>query len=219
MDIVLKDWKINNIINPSIYFLAIAGVILFFSPVGWWPSNYHAQYYSLTFVVSALLIIFSKYLFKSDNRCRNESAILLQSALSIAFVLNAWGELYFYQLYKYGIPYDKIIHFANAGLFVIVLTVFMETWNKYTLQKALKSALVMVLAGSFLWEFYEFMTDLLFKTSEFGIYGQYKVSDTIFDIASDILGMIFSYYILINPRLSKKIINEYCHWPIFTIKE
>jgi hypothetical protein len=133
--------------------------------------------------------------------------------MAIAFMLNALGELGLYQLYKYGFQYDKVIHFISSFLFVLVLASIIEMWNKVSIERALRISVILVLIGSILWEFFEFFSDLVFKTSEFGIYGKYKVSDTMFDIIFDIIGIFIGIYFMSIPKLSKKIIDEYCRWP------
>lgn len=208
--------KFRNIINPSVLFFVAVGLLLFFGKNSWWPEFYHARFYSLTFFTSAFFIILSKIIFRSDDECKRDSLILLQSILSLALVFNALGELYLYQLYKIGIQYDKIIHFTNSFLFIIALTSFNVAWKKQPIKKALKTSILMVVAGSLLWELFEYLSDLFFHTSEFGVDGKYIIKDTILDLACDALGIIFSSYILNSPKLSKKIINEYCHWPILT---
>jgi len=208
-----KRIKIGKIINLSIYFLIIAGLILLFGNKRWWPNFYTPIYFSITFLSSVIIIILPKFIFRTNDQCRKDSVILLQFVIAIALILNALGELGFYQLYKYGFQYDKVIHFTSSFLFVVVLTSFIEMWNNISLKRALRIGIILVLLGSILWEFFEFSSDLIFKTSEFGIYGQNKISDTIFDIIFDMIGMVTSIYFISSPKLSKKIVDEYCHWP------
>jgi hypothetical protein len=194
-------------------------MVLFFGKSSWWPSFYHPGYFSIVFLSSAFFIILPKYIFKPRNECQQESIILLRTIMAIAFLLNALGELYFYQLYKHGFQYDKVIHLVIPILFVFGLTSFFVAWKNFTIKKALKISMAIVLVGSFLWEFFEYLSDLIFKTSVFGVYGQYKFSDTAYDLICDLLGVIFSSIILSIPRASSKIINDYCRRPLLTGKK
>jgi asparagine N-glycosylation enzyme membrane subunit Stt3 len=208
-----KRNKFKLIINFSVSFLLLGSLVLFFGNRNWWPGYYSPNYFSITFFSSAIIIILPKILLKAKDQCKKDSIILFQTVSSIALILNALGELGFYQLYKYGFQYDKVIHFTSSLLFVLALTSVIELWNNTTLKKALRLAIILVLIGSILWEFFEFFSDLIFKTSEFGVYGKYKLSDTIFDIIFDMIGVVIGIYIMSTPKLSKKIIGEYCRWP------
>jgi hypothetical protein len=208
-----KRNKFEFIINFSVCFLLLGSLVLFFGNRNWWPGYYAPSYFSITFFSSAVIIILPKILFRAKDRCKKDSVILFQSVLSIALMLNATGELGLYQLYKYGFQYDKVIHLTSSLLFVLALTSIIELWNNSTLKKALRLTIILVLLGSILWEFFEFFSDLIFKTSEFGIYGKYKLSDTIFDVIFDMIGIVSGIYIMSTPKLSKKIISEYCRWP------
>ncbi len=208
--------KFRSLINPVIIFLLVAAVILIFGKPVWWPSFYHPVYYGASFLASIFLIMLPEYIFRTEDACRRESVVLLRTAIAITFLLNALGELYFYQLSEYGIQYDKIIHFFNAFSFVIVLTSFLRSLRNLSIRKALLISLGLVTLGSFLWELYEFSVDTVFKTAEFGANGKNKFGDTFFDIVSDFAGVALSYFILSSPVWSKKIINEVCHWSLLS---
>lgn len=217
--LVPKKIKIEKFINPAVYFLIICGLILLLGKKTWWPSFYDPIFLGFAFLISAALIVLPKLIFRTDNFCKQQAVILLRFAFSVALILNALGELYLYELYKHGFQYDKLIHFFNCFLLMVVLTSFLETWYNFSFKKALTISIVLVLAGSIVWEVLEFTSDVFLKTTEFGIYGQYKTVDTIFDVLFDILGIIASSYFLQSPKLSKKIIDEYCHWPALDTEE
>ncbi len=209
-----KKLKLENFINPAIYFLLILSAVFFLGKRGWWPNFYAPVFFSWAFLISAVLIILPRIIFKGGDKCQRQTMVLLRAVLALALILNALGEIYLYQLYKYGIQYDKIIHFADCFLFIIVLTSFIISWYNLPLKKSLIISALIVLGSSLLWEAVEFTSDLFFKTAEFGIYGQYKVIDTIFDILSDIAGIVAGGLILLRPKLSGKIIDKYCHSPL-----
>ena len=184
-----KSKKIEKFIQVTVDGLVIIGLVLIFGKKSWWPSFYQPVYFGLTFLTSAALIILSQFIFKAPDSRRQEAIMFFRFGLTAALALNALGELCFYPLYRYGIEYDKMIHFANSFLFVAALTSFYEKWHNLNLGRALKIAAIVVFVGGLLWEVFEFSSDLFFKTSVFGVYGQFRGADTIFDVASDLLGL------------------------------
>ena len=205
---------LNKFVRFSFFALIIAGLALLLGNKSWWPSFYTPFFYGWAFLTSAGLIILPKYIFRTKDKCRRETLILLQAAIALALVLNALGELYLYKLYQYGIQYDKFLHFTNSFLLVVVIASFLEIWYELPFKKALGFAALAVIAGSFLWEVIEYSSDLIFKTSEFGVYGQYMFSDTLFDLLSDGLGVILSSVFLLAPEKRQARISEYCHSPL-----
>ena len=205
-----KKLKFENIINPVFGFLIIAGLILLLGKASWWPSFYNAHFLGTAFLASAGLILLPKYILRTDDQCRRDAVTKLRAAISLALILNALGELYLYELYHYGIQYDKIIHFSTSFTFVIVLTFFAQAWFRMPAKKALLLGVILVISGGFLWELLEYSSDLIFKTKELGIYGQYVVSDTVFDLLSDFFGAFVSAIVLLYSKSARKIFSQYC---------
>jgi hypothetical protein len=198
----------RDVTNYSMVFLITAGLMFHFGEKSWWPNFYQPVFYSIIFPFCAFLIYLPKLIFKNDSENKRTKVVLLQFAIAVALMLNALGELYFYQLYKYGIQYDKIIHFSNSLLFVVISTFFIEAWFNLSYKKALGASVILVLASSILWEVFEFSSDLFFKTVQFGVYGQDKTTDTIFDIISDVSGVLFSSYFLLNYKYNENLIKK-----------
>lgn len=188
--------KLQKIIDISICFLIAAGVFLLLGKNSWWPSYYSPHYFGVFFFVSSFLIILAKLVLSTKDEKRNQAAIIFQTSIVSALVLNALGELYLYQLYRYGFQYDKVLHFANALIFVISVEILGEYWYGLKFRYSLPLAVFFVIAFSFIWEISEYTVDLTFKTSEFGIYGQYKFLDTFFDLAMDFAGMTLGVFAL-----------------------
>lgn len=61
----------------------------------------------------------------------------------------------------------------------------------------------MIMISSVAWEFFEYFSDTIFKTSAFGVYGQYKFRDTAFDLLFDMLGIALGTVILLNKKLHR----------------
>jgi len=186
------------------------GLILFFGPKNWWPSFYSPTFFAVVFFVSAIALVLPKYFFKTPDRCKQEAVIFLRSAVAFAVVTNALGELYFYQLYQYGLEYDKLIHFASTFFLVVAFAFFWQIWREASFDQALKLSIALAVSASLLWEGFEFFSDLVFKTAEFGIYGFYKLPDTAKDIVLDFLGIALGIIFLKTPGYRQKSFSQYC---------
>lgn len=190
--LTLKNKKIIIFIQAAAYSLIIIGLVLIFGKKSWWPSYYNPNYYGLIFLVSALLIISSGYILKPLDYFQKKALIFFRLTLTLVLIFNALGELYLYQLYKYGFQYDKLTHFVNSFLLAATLIYFYEKWYDLSLKRALKNTIIIIVVGGLFWEVFEFLSDFFFKTSEFGVYGQFKVADTAFDILANSLGVTAS---------------------------
>lgn len=175
--------------NAAMATLLFVGLFLLFGRREWWPEFYSPYFFGAVFVISAFIILASKIIFHSTDECRASSGNFLRFVIMIALVINTAGELYFYQLYRFGFQFDKFAHLSNSLLFVIALATFGQTWLSYGHARALKLSIVIVFISGLGWELAEFLSDKLFRTTEFGIYGQLKFIDTVLDIIYNLLGI------------------------------
>lgn len=190
---------LEKVISALKYFLLAAALVLLLGQRAWWPDFYSPTAYGLAFLISAIIIVISGYAFRPagdrDGQGR-DAAIFLRFVIAFAFALNAIGELYLYQLYKIGLPFDKLLHFSASALFVIAITNYNYCNYKFTYRKALGEAIIIVLFCSLLWEAVEYLSDTVFHTKEFGIYGERKFFDTSFDLFADLIGITSSVIFL-----------------------
>lgn len=205
--------KMENFTSAAVYFLLILAFVLFFGEKNWWPSIYDPHFYGWAFLTSAAFIFLPRLIFIARNQRQKETLTLLRACLAATLLLNAIGEVYFYQLYKYGLQYDKVTHFINSFLLFTALASFLISWRQFPLSKALMTSAALMFIGGFLWEFLEYGVDRLFNTKEFGIYGQYAAIDTVFDIFFDIAGIAIAFLIWREPKLACKFIGEACSPP------
>lgn len=173
-----------------------AGLILIFGPSDWWPEFYTPRFYGSVFLISAMIIMASRQLLKSDDEQRIVSAYHLRFIILAGLCINAAGELYLYQLYKFGFQFDKFAHLANSFLFVFAIVTFSKSWSGFDFAQALKTAIVIVATFALGWEMAEFVSDELFRTKEFGMYGEMKTIDTALDLTYDLLGIGLALLIL-----------------------
>lgn len=131
----------------------------------------------------------ARSVFRSDDICRMNASYFLRFVITTALMANAAGELYFYQLYRFGFQYDKFAHLANSLLFILALASFGRSWYGLSPAKSLRASIAIVVICSIGWEVLEFASDKIFNTKVFGIYGQLKLIDTIFDLVYDFLGI------------------------------
>lgn len=182
-------------------FLFSLSLALFIGNSGWWPVFYSPIALGFAFLASAVIIIISSHAFNPIHQDGKEAAVILRFVIALALTLNAIGELYLYQLYRLGLPYDKFLHFTVAFLFVMALANYHQMHYGFSFKKAIVEAVIIVLLCSLLWEVAEYLSDTIFHTKEFGIYGERKFFDTSFDLVSDLAGVISSSLILISPVL------------------
>lgn len=188
VDKTAKNSKVEKFIGFTVWFLLLAGLILLIGDKKLWPDFYSPDYFSFFFFSSAALILAPEYIFKTDDERRKKSILLLRFTLAASLLLNALGELYLFQLYRYGFQYDKLLHSVSSFLFILVFIDFFKIWKNFPLGRILLFSAVLTLVGGIAWEALEFTFDALFKTKEFGIYGQDRLADTFWDLFSDLFG-------------------------------
>ncbi|MDP2709457.1 MAG: hypothetical protein Q8O93_05475 [bacterium] len=206
----IRNQKIDGWFSLLALMFAAAGLILLVGRENWWPDFYSPRFFSAIFFISALAVVLPKHFLKTSDDCKREAVIFLRSAVAFALTANALGELYLYQLYKYGLEYDKLIHFASVFFLTVAFTLFWHIWREAPFKQALKLAVILAIAASFLWEGFEFLSDMIFKTREFGIYGQYKLADTAWDLLSDLAGAAMGSAYLLYSDVRKKAGHDYC---------
>ncbi|MBI4691853.1 MAG: hypothetical protein HY773_00165 [Candidatus Terrybacteria bacterium] len=196
----------KKFINFFLASMIAAGLALLFGKSDWFPSFYMPKFMGIASFASALLIILPKIIFRPADEKKKEALIKLQFYTAVALVLNGLGGLGFFQFYRYGLPYDKIVHFIVSLMATIGLTQFICAWWNWEFKKAITAVIILIMAGGVGWEGFEFLTDFVFKTKTFGIYGEYVNKDTIMDIILNVLGIIAGFIILLK---RKKLASPY----------
>ena len=150
----------------------LSGAVLLVAPHSWWPEYYDVTYMGIAALVCAAAI--------------RLAPSALKAPLAIILLLNASGDLGLYQLYRYGIEYDKIIHFASILIATLALSRIL----------GVRRAVLIVIAASLVWESFEFFMDQYFKTRLFGVYHLFILRDTIMDALFDVMGLVTAYLFL-----------------------
>ncbi len=174
----------------SIWLFLIAGFVLLVGDKKWFPDFYDPEFFALGSLASAFAILLPAFIFHSNDQKKKESLLNFQIALSASLMLNGAGALGLFQLYKIGFEYDKLVHFAVAFTATMALSYFLFRWHDLDFKKSvILSAMLLIFAG-FVWELFEFLTDLILGTKTFGIYGMDIERDTKLDLIFDVLGAV-----------------------------
>lgn len=191
----------KKFINFSLALMIIAGLALLFGKANWFPSFYQPKFMGFASFASAFLIILPKIIFRPLGEKKKESLIKLQFYTALALMLNGLGGLGFFQLYRYDLPYDKIVHFIVPLMATIGFTQFVCAWWNWQFKKVVFAVGILTMIGGIGWEIFEYLSDLLLKTKTFGIYGEYINKDTIMDIFFNVSGIITGVIILLKRRV------------------
>ena len=94
----------------------------------------------------------------------------LRVIIALSLLLNSFGTLGLYQLYRYGFEYDKFAHFLVSMLLAFILSEIICEWKKLPKSQVIIPVIIIVFAAGIAWEGIEFSSDLLFETQEWGVY-------------------------------------------------
>lgn len=115
--------------------------------------------------------------------------LILEILITVALILHIGGGL----LGAYEIPnYDTLTHFVSsflvAFLAFVIIYILDEFWDGLNMDKYAMAFIVVIftIAMGVIWEFNEWITDLIFGTKE-----QWGYNDTIKDLFIDMLAGIF----------------------------
>lgn len=178
------------------------GVILILAPQNWFPDFYKPNFMAILAFVSAFLIVLPGFIFKSKDVHKKHSLEKIQVIIAIGLLINGLGGLGLYKLYLIGFQYDKLTHFITPLIFTVGFVYFLKAWFGLTFKRALVFSVSMVIFGSFLWEFLEWLSDYIFDTELLGGGTGQIVRDTVFDLIFNALGIIVGVFYLLRTRKS-----------------
>ncbi|MDO8443282.1 MAG: DUF2238 domain-containing protein [bacterium] len=179
--------KISKII--ALVFV-IGGFVLILGKRAWFPDFYNPIYNGIMAFVSTFLIILPRLIFKPKDSEQEKILDLVQAGALIVLSLSALGGLGLFQLYKFGFQYDKLVHFVASAIFTIAAMKLCQQWYKMSFKKSIILSIIIIFLAGIAWELYEFLADVLFGTQMFGVYGQYIIKDTTWDIIMNCLGIV-----------------------------
>lgn len=197
----------EKILKFSIFGFLLAGFIFILGSASWFPDFYAPKLFGIFSFVSAFFIILPKFLFRSkpdESGIKKESLVDFQISLVISLILNGFGSLGLFQLYKVGFEYDKMIHFITGLIVSVAFGRLLFYRYGFGLKKAVfLSAFLMLIAGAG-WEIFEFLSDFIFGTKTFGVYGMQIKRDTALDLIFDLAGVIAGALVFGRGYLTRK---------------
>lgn len=127
-------------------------------------------------------VILFGYLFRTSDDEKNSVVEHCQVAIAASIGLNGLGGLGLYKLYKFGIPYDKIMHFLIPAILMVFGVYFLTKRFSVTKKYATIAMIVGIFVASVAWEGVEVAQDRIFGTKTAGVYGEDYVGDTVWDM-------------------------------------
>lgn len=178
---------LTRTVRIIVWLYVVSGVVLLAGHASWFPDFYRPAYMGVLSFVSAAVIVGVPAIFKKTGM--RDVVKELQVIIALSLVFNGLGELGLYKLYLVGFPYDKVTHFVTPVLLVFGIARFRSRYYGKDLMRSLWWAVVAVFVGGVAWEAWEWLSDVLFHTLEWGLYGEQAVQDTIWDVIMNGLGV------------------------------
>mgnify|MGYP001613858946 CR=1 FL=1 len=189
----------SSFLRCTILFFLLVGGILVITPADWYPSWLFPKVAGLGLVAYALLATLPHFIFarrgQPSDEARRRALQRLENVIGFGLLLSAAGMLGFYELYRYGFEYDKVIHFLFPLLGALVISQFFHVWYEIAFTRAVYLTALLIFAGSIMWEFYEFTADQVFHSGAFGQGGTRIFEDTTLDLLMNFFGISFAVLI------------------------
>lgn len=199
----------KNFLKFSSAVLVVIGLTLLFGPKYWFPSFYNPVFIGIIALVSPFFIYLPGFFFKKDTTQKRNMVFKIHSAIAFSLSINMAGELGLYQLYKFGFQYDKLAHFIVSMLFAFILCEALKGWARLPSRKIVWLVILIVFGSGILWEIFEAASDYLFKTQEWGVYGNYLAWDTLADISFNTLGALAGVIVFKIPKGRSGVLIQY----------
>ena len=139
---------------------------------------------------------------------------ILKALTSIILYLNALGTAF---LFETPLEYDQFVHFLTLTClsfiaFILYRMVLVDFFKKGSPRLSLTFIIlfIVLLLGGMLFEVYQYLTDLLFKSHMFFDKDQLIDNDVLTDIRANILGSIFGLFLIKMywKKVKKKLVIE-----------
>ncbi len=170
-----------------------ASLLLWLLPARLIPDFYDRYYMSVASILGVAIIYVLPRLFRVASDMpgaieKNKAVDYFQLLLTGVIFANALGEFGLYQLYKIGFEFDKFLHLGISFLSVLILPRLVEPHYGIPRMRAMWLVFLFIFCGGFVWELYEFLTDLILGTHLFGVYQGNITQDTKMDVLCNIIG-------------------------------
>lgn len=177
-------------------FLA-AGLLFFTLPREIFPSYvHHPVFLGVTSLLAPILILLPFLVFRPETDRQRLAVARTSAGIAFGLLANGAGELGLFELHEYGIPYDKYAHFFVSALAGLLIGENLAAWTGLSVSRRLLFVFFGTFALGILWEGFEALSDMLFHTQIWGIYGKYITEDTRNDILGNSLGGLLAVILL-----------------------
>lgn len=194
----------KNFLKFSSVGLVIMGCILLLGPNRWFPNFYSPIFMGVIALLSPFLIYLPKFFLKKSTPQKRNLILEMRSVIAFSLLVNFAGELGLFQLYRYGFEYDKFAHFIVSMAFAFILGESLKEWEQFHSQKLMLLVFLIVFCSGILWEIFEASSNHLFKTQEWGVYGNHLALDTYKDMIFNSLGALAGIIVFKIPKGRKK---------------
>ncbi len=126
----MKVHLYKKFIGLIVIIFVLAGFIFLVGKKEWFPKWYRPFFIGSVSFLSAFLI------FSSIEPQKQKTLLKVKATIALSLSLNGLGGLGLFQLYKVGIPYDKILHFFIPLIVVLVLVPFIKIWYRTSFNSA-----------------------------------------------------------------------------------
>lgn len=184
--------------------LVIMGLVLLLGPESWFPNFYSPVFMGVIAIISPLLIQLPQFILTKSTPRKRKLILQMRTVIAAALLINFGGELGLFQLYKYGFEYDKFAHFVVCMTFAFILGESLREWEDLHSKKLMLTVFFIVFASGIVWELFEAASDYLFKTQEWGVYGEHLLIDTSTDMIFDAMGALAGIIIFKIPKRRSK---------------
>ena len=180
-------------LSHSLFLLAAA--FLFLAPRSWLPSFYEPGLWGTVALLSPLLVWLPKKILHAPTEEKKGFLLKTQSFIACSLLINGAGEFGLFQLSRVGFEFDKFTHFLVPFLLSLAYSEGLRLWTNLSSREIwIRVAMTLFFAG-LLWEFLEMLSDALFHTKEWGMYGENIPADTLADILFNSAGILFAFFI------------------------
>jgi hypothetical protein len=190
-------------------FLLLAGILMAFLPISWFPSFYDVRYSGWSMIFGALIIYIVPGLFGAPSAIegaakKNYGADLLRFLLALAIIADALGALGLYELYQYGFPNSYCLHIVMPFIGAILLARIINLRFGVKIIKAALISFVFIMLWALIWEIFENMSDLYLNTHLVGMGQTSSSNTTIVNLIQDTIGASCGLILILAQAYLKK---------------
>lgn len=189
-----KTENMKNVPFLSLGFV-ITGLVFMMAPSDYFPAYYHQELIGIVSLLTPILLGLPRWTLPIETESQKRLVAKMERNILVILLLGGAGELGLFQLYRYGLEYDKLLHFVIPWIMTASFSIIAQTWWHFPRRKALLFSAILVFGSGIVWECLEAVSDILFGTAVWGVYGNHIPEDTLKDILYNGLGIAFGSFL------------------------